>query len=68
MGFVDNLAFNPFIGRILSEYDLKQNDVRRITAEKHYNIYYRVDEPGQVMYIIKIVDGRRPIEQQLHGL
>lgn len=63
-----NLAFNPFIGRILFEYKLKTKDVRRITVEKRYNIFYRVDEQAQEVYIIKIADGRQGVKHQLLGL
>ena len=64
----NNMPYNPFMGRILSEYKLKTKDVRRITAEKRYNIYYRVDEQAQQIYILKIVDGKQSIKRQLHGL
>lgn len=66
--FIGNLTFNPFMGRILSEYKLKTEDVRRITAEKRYNIYYRVDEQARQIYILKIVDGRQSVKHQLLGL
>lgn len=66
--YTDNLTFNPFMGRILSEYKLQTKDVRRITAEKRYNIYYHVDEQAQQVYILKIVDGRQSVKHQLLGL
>ena len=68
VAYIDNLTFNPFMGRILSEYKFKTKDVRRITAEKRYNIYYHVDEQLQIVYILKIVDGKQSIKRQLHGL
>lgn len=64
----NSLTFNPFIGRILSEYKFKTKDVRRITAENRYNIYYHVDEQTQNVYILKIADGRQSVERQLSGL
>ena len=66
--YIDNLTFNPFMGRILSEYNLKTKDVRRITAEKRYNIYYSVNEQAREVYILKIVDGRQSMKRQLLGL
>lgn len=65
---INNLPYNPFIGRILSEYKFKTKDVRRITAEKRYNIYYHVDEQNQEIYIMKIADGRQSMSRQLMGL
>ena len=68
VNYADNLTFNPFMGRILSEYNLKTKDVRRITAEKRYNIYYSVNEQAREVYILKIVDGRQSMKRQLLGL
>lgn len=69
ISYAGNLIFNPFMGRILSEYKLQTKDVRRITTtDKRYNIYYQVNEQFQEVYILKIVDGRQSIERQLHGL
>ena len=65
----NNLSYNPFIGRIISEYKLKTKNVRRITTtDKRYNIYYSVNEQAREVYILKIVDGRQSVERQLSGL
>lgn len=67
--FISDMPYNPFIGRIISEYKFKTKDVRRITTfDKRYNIYYRVDEQARQIYILKIVDGRQSVKHQLLGL
>lgn len=68
IGFMDNFIFNPFLGRVADDEQIQGKNIRRITALDRYNIFYRVDEQGQTVYILKISDGRQSTDRQLHGL
>ena len=64
----DTLSYSPYLGRIPDNENLKSKNIRRITALNRYNIFYRVDEQAQMVYILKIADGRQSADRQLHGL
>lgn len=66
--YVKSLVDFPFIGQIVDNKIVKGKNIRRITYNKKYNIYYRVDEKAQIIYILKIVNGKQSINRQLHGL
>lgn len=68
IGFMDNFIYNPFMGRAADDEQLQGKNIRRITALNRYNIFYRVDEQSQTVYILKIADGRQSDERQLFGL
>lgn len=64
----DTLPYSPYIGRIPDNESLQRKNIRRITALDRYNIFYRVDEQSQMVYILKIADGRQSTDHQLFGL
>lgn len=66
--YAKSLVDYPFIGTIVDHKKVKGKNIRRITYNKKYNIYYRVDEQAQIIYILKIVNGKRSIDRQLFGL
>ena len=60
--YVNGLADRPFIGRIVENEIVKGKNIRRVTFNKKYNIYYQVDEQVQIVYILKIANGKQSIE------
>lgn len=68
MNFIDGLSYNPFIGRLIDYDSVQGKNIRRITFEKKYNIFYRADEQSQTVYILKITNGKQNIDRQLFGL
>ncbi len=66
--FIDKLSEMPFIGRKVDYDKVQGKNIRRITFDKKYNIFYRVDEQAQTVYILKIANGKQNVDRQLFGL
>lgn len=66
--FIKSLSDVPFIGQIVEYEKVKGKNIRRVTFNKKYNIYYRVNEQAQIVYIPKIVNGEQSTDRQLFGL
>ncbi len=66
--FIKNMSYNPFMGRVIDYDSVQGKNIRRITFDKKYNIFYQVDEQAQTVYILKITNGKQNVDRQLFGL
>ncbi|MBR4831309.1 MAG: type II toxin-antitoxin system RelE/ParE family toxin [Butyrivibrio sp.] len=64
---LDEICKNPRMGRIVENPFLKRDDVRRFLVD-NYIVYYIIDEENSRVVILRVIYGKRDLNQILKDI